>query len=231
MRSTGTPSYIRRLSLYADSYKGYIIAGGIAACVLYSLTEMASSNTHRTLKIYAYSSRFQVTCRPLTGALIEIPDTFLDPAWGFAVGASYALGNICSMATLTAFSSELTAMLKDVPKRHEVGTEVGINVFFIALTTFTHCLGVRIYGKIERIVMWFKLSLFVVVCILAIVINAGGGGPRKGAYNRNYTTYGFTPGWKPIGFDSTEALQLHNTGVADTDFGMDGRGGTAFAFL
>lgn len=135
------------------------------------------------------------------------------------------------MATLTAQSAELTAMLKDVPKRHDIGTEVGINVFFIALTTITHCLGVKIYGKIERIVMWFKLTLIVLVCILMLVINAGGGGPREGPYNRDYTTYGFTPGWRPIGFDSTEALPLRNTGVDDTIFGINGSGGTAFAFL
>ena len=48
----------------------YAIAGGIVACVLYTITEM-------------------VTCRPLTGALIDLPHTFLDPACGFTVAALY----------------------------------------------------------------------------------------------------------------------------------------------
>lgn len=48
----------------------YVVAGGIVACVMYTLTEM-------------------VTCRPLTGALIDLPHTFLDPASGFAVAAMY----------------------------------------------------------------------------------------------------------------------------------------------
>jgi len=49
----------------------YLIAGGISACVLYTLTEMVSS-------------------RPLTGALIDLPHHFLDPAAGFAVAVSYS---------------------------------------------------------------------------------------------------------------------------------------------
>ena len=47
------------------------IAGGVAGSVLYTLTEMVAS-------------------RPLTGALIDLPHTFLDPAAGFAVAVSYA---------------------------------------------------------------------------------------------------------------------------------------------
>ena len=48
------------------------------------------------------------------------------------------------MAILNAQSTELTALLKDKPQRHNIGTEIGINVFFIALTTITHCLGVKV---------------------------------------------------------------------------------------
>ncbi|KAI4955963.1 hypothetical protein J4E91_000172 [Alternaria rosae] len=46
------------------------LAGGIVACVMYTITEM-------------------VACRPLTGALIDLPHTFLDPACGFAIASMY----------------------------------------------------------------------------------------------------------------------------------------------
>lgn len=49
------------------------------------------------------------------------------------------------MATLTAQSAELTALLRDPPKQHNVETEVGINILFIGLTTISHCLGVKVY--------------------------------------------------------------------------------------
>lgn len=49
----------------------YVVAGGTVACVMYTMSEMVAS-------------------RPLTGALIDFPHTFLDPACGFAVAASYA---------------------------------------------------------------------------------------------------------------------------------------------
>jgi amino acid transporter len=107
-----------------------------------------------------YTLTEMVACRPLTGALIDLPHTFLDPACGFAVAAMYGygilprmtghplicfrLGKICVMATLTAHSAQLTALLKSDPKPHSAGTEVAINVAFIALTTFSHCLGVKV---------------------------------------------------------------------------------------
>jgi amino acid transporter len=49
------------------------------------------------------------------------------------------------MAILNAQSAELAALLKDNPKRHNVETEIGINVLFIALTTISHCVGVKVW--------------------------------------------------------------------------------------
>jgi len=48
------------------------------------------------------------------------------------------------MATLTAHSAELTALLKSDPKPHSPGAEAAINIAFIALTTLSHCLGVKV---------------------------------------------------------------------------------------
>ena len=36
-----------------------------------------------------YTLTEMVTCRPLTGSLIDLPHTFLDPACGFAVAFMY----------------------------------------------------------------------------------------------------------------------------------------------
>ncbi|KAF1833515.1 hypothetical protein BDW02DRAFT_569955 [Decorospora gaudefroyi] len=190
----------------------YVVAGGIVACALYTITEM-------------------VACRPLTGALIDLPHTFLDPACGFTVAALYGIAKICTMATLTALSSELTVLLKNDPKPHSIGEETAINIAFIALTTLSHCLGVKLYGKIERIIMWFKVSLLVLVCVMMVVLNFGGGGPRQGSYSANYTISGFTPDWKPIGRNTTNSSSLEFTGVSDEKFGISGPGGTLFAFI
>jgi yeast amino acid transporter len=48
----------------------YLIAGILISCIMYTLSEM-------------------VACRPLTGALIDFPHTFVDPAMGFAVCTIY----------------------------------------------------------------------------------------------------------------------------------------------
>jgi hypothetical protein len=48
------------------------------------------------------------------------------------------------MAALTAHSAELTSLLKSDQQPHKPGAEVAINIAFIALTTFSHCLGVKV---------------------------------------------------------------------------------------
>jgi len=59
-----------------------------------------------------------------------------------------------------------------------------------------------------------------------------GGGPRATPYNANYTTYGFTPGFKPVGFESvTRNLTLSISGTDDGNFGIGKAGGRLFAFL
>ncbi|PVI08350.1 hypothetical protein DM02DRAFT_621234 [Periconia macrospinosa] len=179
----------------------FLVAGVIAASVQHTITEM-------------------VTSRPLTGALIDLPHTFLDPAAGFAVAALYPLANIFSMAALTAHSAELTAFLKTKPEKHPPGVEAGINIAFIALTTFSHCLGVKLYGRIERVVMIFKLCLFVLVCIIMIIINVG-----------DYTSYAFPPGWMPGGYKTTSNQFTRHTGVPDTEFGLSGGGGRLFGLV
>src|ERR1700722_6487217 len=99
--------------------------------------------------------------------------------------------------------------------------------------------------------MWFKFCLVFLVTILMIIVNAGGapipaspimslsglkyhigGGPRATPYNANYTTYGFTPGFKPVGFEGvTRNLTLSISGTDDGNFGIGKAGGRLFAFL
>ncbi|CAN9423801.1 unnamed protein product [Alternaria alternata] len=135
------------------------------------------------------------------------------------------------MTTLTALSAQLTVLLKDDPTPHSPGTEAAINIAFIALTTFSHCLGVKLYGRIERAVMWFKLSLLVLVCVMMVVLNFAGGGAKDGKYNDDYTDYAFTPGWKPSGFHNATDKRLSLSSVSADDFGIPGTGGALFGFI
>lgn len=143
------------------------------------------------------------------------------------------LGNILAMACLTAYSAELTSLMKpgNNPERHPPAVEVGITIAFIALTTFSHCLGVKLYGRIERAVAAFKLCLFVLVCILMLVINVGAVGKRTGSYRGNYTTMAFPPGYKPTGFNATSEVVISGQDIPDTQFGIPGPSGRFFGFL
>lgn len=191
----------------------YMVAGFIVGSVMYTISEM-------------------VACRPLTGALIDFPHTFVDPALGFAVCTIYLLANACSMATLTEQTTELVANFSDPPQPLSGGAKAGINVFLICLTTVSHCFGVRFYGYLERVIMWFKLCLIVLVCILMLVVNVGGGGPRTGSFHGNYTKHGFPLGFKPAGFIETSLnTTLQISGTDSAHFGIPGSGGIFVAFL
>ncbi|KAL1605164.1 hypothetical protein SLS60_004707 [Paraconiothyrium brasiliense] len=137
------------------------------------------------------------------------------------------------MACLTAYSAELTAKMKsgNKPERHPPAVEVGITIALVALTTLTHCFGVKFYGTIERVVAAFKLCLFILVCILMLVINVGAAGKRSGPYNGNYTSMAFPPGYKPIGFNGTSNEPVDGKGTTDAQFGIPGPGGRLFGFL
>ncbi|KAF2187484.1 hypothetical protein K469DRAFT_772116 [Zopfia rhizophila CBS 207.26] len=188
----------------------YLISGFIVICVMYSMSEM-------------------VACRPLTGALVDFPHTFLDPACGFAVAASYGHGKLLCFPLQPP--SGLIGQLTNAGKLTD-GAEAGANVGFIVLTTLSHCFGIILYGRIERVVMWFKLSLLLLVCIFTIIINAGGGGPRNTSYNANYTTHAFAPGFRPLGFGNvTGHTTLTTRSTEDANFGLSGPGGRLFAFL
>ncbi|ORY10484.1 amino acid permease-domain-containing protein [Clohesyomyces aquaticus] len=191
----------------------YIFAGLVVGCVLYTLSEI-------------------LACRPLTGALVDAIHQFSGPHAGFAVATMYTLANICSMATLTAQSTELTALMKNHPSKYGNGATAGINLFLILLTTLSQCIGVKLYGKIERVVMWFKLCLFLLVCLLSIIVKTGGICRLLLTFFSRYSSTLFTPCWKPIGFNDTSGnYDLRSSGVADTQFGVCGSGGQFFTFM
>jgi amino acid transporter len=65
------------------------------------------------------------------------------------------------MTTLTALAAQLTVLLKDDQKPHSPGTEAAINIAFIALTTFSHCLGVKVsqWSIYRRHAAYFFLAI------------------------------------------------------------------------
>ena len=88
-------------------------------------------------RAHFYGPRVGVYCRNVICVTLTIP-TLCHKL------ILYSLANICSMATLTALSAELTAELKPKEAKYPVGVEAAINVSFIVLTTLSHCIGVRV---------------------------------------------------------------------------------------
>ena len=100
-----------------------------------------------------------VSCRPVSGALIDYPHTFVDPALGFAVGVTYwfvndaayecqvnnipSLAQCISMATLTSAAARAA---------HDFGLErlsykdqSGIIIGLCLITLFSNICGVRVH--------------------------------------------------------------------------------------
>ena len=71
------------------------MAGSPGTMIAYLLTGLIIVGVMRSLAEL-------VSCRPVAGALIDYPDTFVDEALGFSTGVSYWLAQCVSMATMTA---------------------------------------------------------------------------------------------------------------------------------
>ena len=115
-----------------------------------------------------------VSVRPLPGALMDYPRTYVDPALGFAVGVSYCLAQCISMAVLTSAAAR---QANNFSPTGDLNTESKCWIVFglWALTLASNIAGVRMYGRLERIVKWFKILLIFGLCALEIAIKAGVG--------------------------------------------------------
>ncbi|KAI9800303.1 MAG: Cationic amino acid transporter 2 [Piccolia ochrophora] len=164
----------------------YIVAGLIITAVMRSLAEM-------------------VSVRPLSGALIDYPHTFVDPALGFAVGVTYCLAQCISMATLTASAARSADKFTDYHSLKD-DQKSGIIIGLCIITLLSNICGVKLYGTLERIVKWLKILLFLALCILMILVQAGVRG-EEGVTRRIESGYGstsITPFLKWDGFNGTK---------------------------
>lgn len=175
---------------------GFVLASFIVVGVMRSLAEL-------------------VSVRPLSGALIDYPHTFVDPALGFAVAVTYFIAQCLSMAALTSAAARIADNFGPTGSPPlDKGKKVGIVVGLVALTLLSNICGVKTYGRLERIVKWFKILLMVSLCVLMIVVNLGVSGARTGSTTGNYSSENaFPPYFNPAGFG----------GVLPTDVSPDGK--------
>ena len=84
-----------------------------------------------------------VSVRPVSGALIDYPHTFVDPALGFAVAVMYWAAQCASMATLTAAAVRLVDQYSD---QESLGkdSKAGITVGLCFITLISNICGVKV---------------------------------------------------------------------------------------
>ncbi|OCL08475.1 hypothetical protein AOQ84DRAFT_439560 [Glonium stellatum] len=188
---------------------GFILASFIVVGVMRSLAEL-------------------VSVRPLSGALIDYPHTFVDPALGFAVAITYWLAQCLSMAALTSGAARIADNFAPsgsppLDKSKKAGIVVGL----LALTLLSNICGVKTYGRLERIVKWFKLLLIIGLCVLMVAINLGVGGARTGSAVGNYSENALPPYFNPAGFNDTKSA----VGLSDGNesLGISGSSGRFLA--
>lgn len=147
----------------------YIFAGLTIFAVMRSLAEMAS-------------------VRPVSGAIMDFPDVFVDEALGFAVGVMYWLANCMSMVTLTIAAAMFTQYWGP-----GFGTAPATFILLLVLVLMNAC-GVRIYGNLEWTFKWIKILLIFLACSAMIAIKAGAG-PKP-----IHSNFEISPGYNSTGF-------------------------------
>ncbi|MCJ1417616.1 Cationic amino acid transporter 2 [Xylographa parallela] len=171
---------------------------GSAGCVLaFAIAGLVIIGVMRTLAEL-------VSVRPISGALIDYPHTFIDPALGFAVGIMYWLAQCVCMATLTAAAARVADDFVPSDQGLTSGQKAGILGGLFIITLLSNALGVKIYGRLERVVKWLKILLIIAVCVIMIIINVGVGGHTFGT--TNYTEYALPPAFKLEGFNGPSSV-------------------------
>ncbi|KAI9805099.1 MAG: hypothetical protein M1825_000933 [Sarcosagium campestre] len=183
----------------------FVIAGLIIFGVMRSLAEM-------------------VSVRPFSGALIDFPHTYVDPALGFAVGVIYMLAQCVCTATLTASAaraageftrtgpnSNQDVRLGDLDRDRKGGIIAGLWI----ITFCSNIFGVRIYGTLERVVKWVKLLFIVFLCLLMIIISTDVGDQKpdsasaqKHARRNHNGTYALPPSFRWTGYKGVSHPKL-----------------------
>ncbi|CAF9940438.1 MAG: Cationic amino acid transporter 2 [Alectoria fallacina] len=147
-----------------------------------------------------------VSVRPVSGAIMDYPDVFVDEALGFAVGVMYwwgpalaclsqslligekRLANCISMVTLTIAAAMFTQYWGP-----GFGVAPATFILLLVIVLMNAC-GVRIYGNLEWTFKWVKILLIFLICISMIAIKAGAG-PKS-----IHSNFEISPGYNSTGF-------------------------------
>jgi len=97
-----------------------------------------------------------VSMATLTAAAVRAADAFSD---GKGVGRKSLIGIIMGLCTITLLSNlcgiKVSSTIAISKSKHEVTYK-------------------QVYANIERVVLWFKFCLLILVCLLMILVKAGG---------------------------------------------------------
>ncbi|CAD6592054.1 MAG: Cationic amino acid transporter 2 [Alectoria sarmentosa] len=151
------------------AFIAYLFAGLTIFAVMRSLAEVAS-------------------VRPVSGAIMDYPDVFVDEALGFAVGVMYWLANCMSMVALTIAAAMFTQYWGP-----GFGVAPATFILLLVIVLMNAC-GVRIYGNLEWTFKWVKILLILLICISMIAIKAGAG-PKP-----IHSNFEISPGYNSTGF-------------------------------
>lgn len=132
---------------------GYIIVGIVLWCVMQSIAELA-------------------TLLPTAGSFPHWATRFVDPAVGFSLAISYGYCYTIAIASETSAAAVLVSYWTDL------SPAVVITVALILILAI-NLMNVRFYGDTEVIGGIIKVSCFICLLIVSIVITAGGGPNRQ----------------------------------------------------
>ncbi|KAF5003711.1 hypothetical protein FDECE_9761 [Fusarium decemcellulare] len=130
------------------AFMGYTLIGMSAAGVVLAVAEMGA-------------------LVPLSGGIVRYSEIFVDPALSFANGWNLIYKGLVFIPT------EIVAAAVLMQFWMEINSAVWITLFG-ALMALSNCLLVRVLGEIEFGFALLKISLIIIVNIMAIVIIAGG---------------------------------------------------------
>ncbi|KFH41741.1 Dicarboxylic amino acid permease-like protein [Hapsidospora chrysogenum ATCC 11550] len=129
---------------------GYAVVGLVVCAVQFALGEVAA-------------------LLPVTGSFVRHAEFLVDPALGVALGYNLVYGNMLSIPSeITAICVLFEFWTTDTP------SPAVVIVVFILLTVAVGFARIRVFGEVEYLFAWLKITLVVFLIVLGLVIASGG---------------------------------------------------------
>lgn len=169
------------VGLFLNSGKALTIAGGLGTVIAFSIVGIIVLAT-------LISFCEMVTFVSVVDGVSGLSSRFVDDAFGFATGWLYFLSFAFGLAGEIVAAVITLSYFENLEITDNKGSSAGFVTLFLVFCLLTNLVDVRVFGEVEYVSSFIKITVMLLMIIVMIVINCGGLG-HQGARGFTFWDY------------------------------------------